>query len=80
MAEGKANDPRVVARQAQLKNTDAISVQFTSGTTGTPKGATLSHRNILNNGYFLGEGMRLTEEDRLCIPFTALSLLWDGGW
>ena len=68
MAEGNANDPRVAERQAQLKNTDAISVQFTSGTTGTPKGATLTHRNILNNGYFLGEGMRLTEEDRLCIP------------
>ncbi|WP_350587767.1 AMP-binding protein [Psychrobacter sp. 78a-MNA-CIBAN-0178] len=68
MAEGDANDPRVAERQAQLKNTDAISVQFTSGTTGTPKGATLTHRNILNNGYFMGEGMRLTEEDRLCIP------------
>ena len=68
MAEGDVNDPRVAERQAQLKNTDAISVQFTSGTTGAPKGATLSHRNILNNGYFIGEGMRLTEEDRLCIP------------
>ena len=68
MSEGDANDPRVAERQAQLKNTDAISVQFTSGTTGTPKGATLSHRNILNNGYFLGESMNLTEEDRLCIP------------
>jgi len=68
IAEGSANDPRVAERQAQLKNTDAISVQFTSGTTGTPKGATLTHRNILNNGYFLGESMNLTEKDRLCIP------------
>ena len=68
IAEGDANDPRIKERQAQLKNTDAINVQFTSGTTGTPKGATLSHRNILNNGYFIGEAMNLTEEDRLCIP------------
>ncbi len=68
MAEGDSNDPRVAERQAQLKNTDSISVQFTSGTTGTPKGVTLTHRNILNNGYFLGEGMNLTEKDRLCVP------------
>jgi len=68
MAEGDANDPRVAERQAQLNNTDAINVQFTSGTTGTPKGATLTHRNILNNGYFIGEAMNLTHEDRLCIP------------
>ncbi|WP_019672214.1 AMP-binding protein [Psychrobacter lutiphocae] len=68
MAEGDANDPRVAERQAKLKNTDAINVQFTSGTTGTPKGATLTHRNILNNGYFIGEAMDLSEEDRLCIP------------
>lgn len=68
MAEGSADDPRVAERQAQLKNTDPINVQFTSGTTGTPKGATLTHRNILNNGYFIGEAMSLTHEDRLCIP------------
>ncbi len=68
MSEGDPNDPRVAERQAQLKNTDAINVQFTSGTTGTPKGATLTHRNILNNGYFIGEAMNLTEEDILCIP------------
>ena len=67
-AEGDANDPRVAERQATLKNTDPINVQFTSGTTGTPKGATLTHRNILNNGYFIGEAMNLTYEDRLCIP------------
>ncbi|WP_425605654.1 AMP-binding protein [Psychrobacter raelei] len=68
MKEGDANDPRVAERQAKLKNTDPINVQFTSGTTGTPKGATLTHRNILNNGYFIGEAMDLSEEDRLCIP------------
>ena len=68
ISEGDPNDPRVAERQAQLKNTDAINVQFTSGTTGTPKGATLTHRNILNNGYFIGEAMNLTEEDILCIP------------
>ena len=51
-----------------LRATDAINIQFTSGTTGHPKGATLTHRNILNNGFFVGEAIRLTEADRLCIP------------
>ncbi|MEI6116646.1 MAG: AMP-binding protein [Burkholderiales bacterium] len=46
---------------------EAINIQFTSGTTGAPKGATLSHRNILNNGYFVGETLRLTRRDRLCL-------------
>ena len=52
----------------KLQFDDAINIQFTSGTTGFPKGATLSHHNILNNGYFVAEGLKLTENDRLCIP------------
>jgi len=53
---------------AMLQFDDAVNIQFTSGTTGAPKGATLTHHNILNNGFFIGEAMRLTEKDRLCIP------------
>ena len=58
----------LAARAASLSNTDPINIQYTSGTTGFPKGATLSHRNILNNGYFTTDLLNLGPDDRLCIP------------
>ncbi|WP_313234198.1 AMP-binding protein [Delftia acidovorans] len=68
LATGDPADQAVHSLGARLRNTDAINIQFTSGTTGSPKGATLTHRNVLNNGFFIGEAMRLSPDDRLCIP------------
>jgi fatty-acyl-CoA synthase len=67
--EGEQVGPEAVAeRLASLHPGDPINIQYTSGTTGRPKGATLSHRNILNNGFFTTELINFTEQDRLCIP------------
>lgn len=62
------SDETLEERKASLDPGDPINIQYTSGTTGYPKGATLSHRNILNNGYFTTELIGFSEADRLCIP------------
>lgn len=65
---GSEETTKLESLKSRLQPDDAINIQFTSGTTGSPKGATLTHFNILNNGNQVAEGMRFTDQDRLCIP------------
>ncbi len=62
------SDQQLIEREASLQFDDPVNIQYTSGTTGHPKGATLSHHNILNNGFFIGERLKYTEKDRVCLP------------
>ncbi|OKO73587.1 AMP-binding protein [Bradyrhizobium sp. AS23.2] len=65
---GAQHREQLAALGIALQFDDPVNIQFTSGTTGSPKGVTLTHHNILNNGYFVGRAMQLTEADRICIP------------
>jgi len=65
---GESQREMLTDLESKLQFDDAINIQFTSGTTGAPKGATLTHHNILNNGFFIGAAQRFTDRDRVCIP------------
>ncbi len=68
LAAPNVSDAALATRLAATQFDEAINIQYTSGTTGFPKGATLTHHNILNNGFFIGEGCRYTHADRVCVP------------
>ncbi|MFE9834128.1 AMP-binding protein [Streptomyces sp. NPDC005551] len=67
-AAASVTEEQLLAREAGLSCDDPVNIQYTSGTTGFPKGATLSHHNILNNGYWVGRTVGYTEQDRVCLP------------
>jgi fatty-acyl-CoA synthase len=67
-AGDRVGEDELARRDAQVQFDDAVSIQYTSGTTGFPKGATLSHHGVLNNAYFVGERLGYTEHDRVCVP------------
>lgn len=67
-AGDSVSNEQLAEREASLQFDDPVNIQYTSGTTGHPKGATLSHHNILNNGFFIGERLKYTEKDRVCLP------------
>ncbi len=68
MLGAHCSDEELIKSMAGIDNRDMVNMQYTSGTTGYPKGVMLTHRNILNNGYYIGERQKLTEVDRVCIP------------